>query len=213
MLNADREGAIGSPQHDTMHGAKAMREDPMDLALFPKELADILVMRYRTQLFPQWPFIPLHPDITSHQLRNEKPTLFLAVLAAASGSSYPSLFRTLNVELLRRFADMVVIENKKTIELIQSMLIVAVWPFPPDHFKDLNYSQYMHLAATMAMDLGLGDTPTEIDQRQALDPSRQSMFQKTNSEWELMEKRRTMLGCFLLSSGSVFLDELMGITC
>ncbi len=149
----------------------------------------------------------LHPASTRYYFasasRGQAGPFSCEVLAAAAGGSEPSLFRALNVQLLRTFAETVVVGNKKNLELVQSMLIMAVWPFPPDSFRDLNYSQYMHLAVTMAMDLGLEDELTEPNSNQALQPGGNFTYEQIDSEWQRMEKRSAMLGCFLLCSGRV----------
>lgn len=138
------------------------------------------------------------PGTTAAEVRSSKPTLFLAVIAAASGSSDPSLFRALNVELLKEFANKIMISNMKDLELVQAMLIMAAWYFPPDQFEDLKHYQYIHMAATMAMDIGLGELTGTSTTTSPAHGSPQSLSEATADD---IERFRTILACYLLCAG------------
>ena len=153
----------------------------------------------------KFPLVVLPAGTTAAEVRSSKPTLFLAIPAAASGSSDPSLFRALNVELLMDFAQKIMISSMKGLELVQAMLIMAAWYFPPDRFEDLKHYQYIHMAATMAMDIGLGEvtetlSPAASGTRPSPHGSPESVAEADVTE---IDKCRTILSCYLLCAGYV----------
>lgn len=131
--------------------------DVIDRGILNMAKAKELYLRYVDELLPQYPAIPL--DCTVTELRSQKPTLFLAVLAASSAASDPSLNRKLNKEIQRVYATKMAIQGLKSLELVQSLLLTILWTYPPDKFEDVKFHQQIHIAATMALDLGLAKKP------------------------------------------------------
>lgn len=54
------------------------------------------------------------------------------------------------------FADSIIVHGQKSLELVQAIMISVIWYFPPEHFEELKFYQLVHLAAVMAIDIGLG---------------------------------------------------------
>lgn len=131
--------------------------DVIDRGILNMAKATELYQTYLDVLLPQYPAVPLSYNVA--ELRSKKPILFLAVLAAGSGSSDPSLNRRLNQEIQRVHATKVSIQGLKSLELVQSLLVSILWTYPPDKFEDLKFHQQIHMAATMALDLGLANKP------------------------------------------------------
>lgn len=131
--------------------------DVIDRGILTMAKATELYQRYLDALLPQYPAVPL--SCTAAELRSKKPILFLAVLAASAGASDSSLNRSLNQEIQRTYATKVSIHGVKSLELVQSLLISILWTYPPDKFEDLKFHQQIHMAATMALDLGLATKP------------------------------------------------------
>ena len=132
-------------------------EDVIDRGILSVAKATELYQKYLDELMPQYPAVPL--SCTMAELRSKKPTLLLAVLAASSGTSDPSLNRKLNQEIQSAYATKVSIQGLKSLELVQSLLVSILWTYPPDKFEDLKFHQQIHMAATMALDLGLASKP------------------------------------------------------
>ncbi|KAJ9615463.1 hypothetical protein H2200_001538 [Cladophialophora chaetospira] len=165
--------------------------------------AEELFNRFVSHYMPEFPLVVFPAGTTSEDIRASKPTLFLAVIAAASGSSNQSLFRALNVDLLKEFAQKIMISSLKDLELVQAMLVMAAWYFPPDRFEDLKHYQYIHMAATMAMDIGLGEVLSanapSTDKTQAL--SHGSPASVVEADAVEVGRYRTILSCYLLCAG------------
>lgn len=116
-----------------------------------------LLQRFSKELSPHLPFIHFEDMPSVKRLRQKEPSTWLAIMAASSASVYPELAQTLACLLDRRCAEQVIIEGRKSIDLVQALLINAIWYHPPDRFQDLKFTQYAHIAANMALDLRLGE--------------------------------------------------------
>jgi hypothetical protein len=151
----------------------------------------------------QFPIVFFADKRASAQIQAKLPTLFLAAITAASGSFSPALFRKLNLELLQDFAHKIMISSHKRLELVQAMLIMAAWYFPPDRFEDLKHFQYIYMAATMAVDIGICDeeTPSTSVLGSQDVPFCRPANQSVVAESEKLEERRTLLACYLLCAG------------
>ncbi|KAI7261769.1 hypothetical protein KC345_g9659 [Hortaea werneckii] len=116
---------------------------------------------YRRDLFPHYPFIPIPESTAAEKMRETQPTLFLAIIAAAAAKEHSDLSATLDKEVLQQYATKVVVQSEKSLELVQALHISAIWYHPPSKFGQLKYYEYIHMAATMAMDIGIGTRPAE----------------------------------------------------
>ncbi|TLS25662.1 hypothetical protein PpBr36_07614 [Pyricularia pennisetigena] len=130
-------------------------EDVVTRAIVTETMAARLFARYRDHMCPHLPGVVFPPDMTWNRIRAEKPLLFLAVMAASS-SETPSLQRILVREMMQIFAEKIVIIGEKSIELVQALHIAVFWYWPPEHFEELKFYQLVHMAAVLAIDLGLG---------------------------------------------------------
>ena len=115
--------------------ASAVKPDVVDRGILSVEVARRLVEHYKRDLYPQYPqvYIPC----TADDLRESKPTLFLAVLAAGAESEGPDLANALDHEVLQEYATRSVVNSEKSVQLVQALLISAVWYIPPNKFGQL----------------------------------------------------------------------------
>jgi hypothetical protein len=141
--------------------AKGKKLDVVDRGVISLELARKLVSHYQTNLYPQYPqvYIPCSAD----ELRESKPTLFLAVIAAGAESEDGALATALDNEVLQEYANRSVVQSEKSVELVQALLVSAVWYLPPNKFGQLKYYEYIHMAATMAADIGITTRPSKLN--------------------------------------------------
>ncbi len=203
----DINHASGTPRH------LVEDVDVVGRGLLSMHEASQMYDRYVEELVPQLPIVVL-PKAAAEVIRREKPTLFLAVMAAAAGTASEDLYLTLNQEILQVYADKVTIKGEKSLELIQSLMITVVWCCPPDNLDSIKFYQYIHIAATMALDLGIGkktaaySKPSEFsvlaetdmfpsDSQDSLPRDRES---RSPASAELAESRRTILACYFLCS-------------
>jgi hypothetical protein len=179
--------------------------DIVDRGVISFDQASTLFETYLTELVPHFPAVVFDGTVTANEIRKTKPTLFLAIIAAAAGTSDPSLYSFLNSEVLSSYARHVVIEGQRSLELVQAMIVTSVWYYPPGKFAQLKLYPYINMAATMAMDLGLGLKPKSFNRRRNSPGqySKQSPMpdQSCSDGSNEIERRRTFLACYLITTG------------
>ncbi|KAJ5636621.1 uncharacterized protein N7484_009934 [Penicillium longicatenatum] len=168
-------------------------DDVVDRGIISHEDAEQLVAFFIHELSTIFPLVILPPTTTAAQLRQAAPVLFLSVISAAAISIDTDLASVLNRELVRLYADRFFIEGEKSLELVQALLLMMIFYFPPGSPLKLQFYQYAHIASTMALEIGLA-TKRRVTQKK---PDRK----KSGPHDELMaEQARAILGCYHLSS-------------
>ena len=159
------------------------------------ETAEKLFIHYVNHLAPQMPIVVFPGETSSEIMRSTKPILLLAILSVSSSQENPDLQARLRKEITRILADCIIINGDKTIELIQALQIITTWYWPEASEASKLY-QFVHMAATMAIDLGLDRKPGP-SKKQSFDTSSQNSL---SPDIENIESRRAWLGCYLLGS-------------
>lgn len=85
-----------------------------------------LFKTYNDDLVQNYPAVSFEPSVAAEELRRTKPTLFLATVAAASGQMGSQLYSVHNSELLCAYAHQTIIEGQKSLELVQTMIILSI---------------------------------------------------------------------------------------
>jgi hypothetical protein len=156
VLAAARDVAPGlNPLLSKEAATDLLSPDVVEKGLLTMGKASELLTRYTTKMCPHLPAVIFPAGMTAAELRTSKPILFLAVMAAAS-SEIPALQATLTKELMQVLAERIIVRGKKTFELVQAVQVAVMWYWPPDRFEDLKFYQLVHIAAVMAIELGLG---------------------------------------------------------
>lgn len=126
-------------------------------ALISPELAATIFDRYNTKLSPLLPAVVFPSNATAKSVFKEKPILYICILSAASfGTLHPDVSRAIAREAVGAIADCVVRNGAKSLELVQAMQVTALWYKPPEQAEQTNFYQMIHMAAVMALDIGLG---------------------------------------------------------
>jgi hypothetical protein len=93
------------------------------------------------------------------------------------------------------YAERIICNGEKTLELIQALQISSLWYYPPEHFEELKFYQLIHIAAVMAIDIGLGKRSKSKGPGIWRDtPWRRTPYPDPVS----IEARRAWLGCYFL---------------
>lgn len=174
--------------------------DIIDRGLMTMQQANDCFARYTDHMAKHLPAVVFPPGTTAAEVRKTKPTLFLAVMAAAS-SDVSHIQRQLVKELVQIFADKIVVYGEKSLELVQALQVGVIWYQPPDHFEELKFYQLVHMGAVMAIDIGLGRRRSSNKQRLIPytwkdHPMRKSPLPDPAS----IEARRAWLACYFLAS-------------
>ncbi|KAL7928094.1 hypothetical protein V8C35DRAFT_333723 [Trichoderma chlorosporum] len=194
---ADRD-ITGDEQHKAMTPStswsgfsRPTEGDIVDRGLITMEHATGLFNKYKEHMVRHLPAVVFPHSATVMELRKTKPTLFLAIMAAATGENH-SLQRVLQKELMQLFAEKVIVTGEKNLELVQAIHVAVIWYWPPEHFEELKFYQLVHVAAVMAIDIGLG---RKGGSRRGPPPFRRNPPPDSSS----IECRRTWLTCFFLA--------------
>ncbi|RYO87039.1 hypothetical protein DL762_004464 [Monosporascus cannonballus] len=174
--------------------------DLIDRGILTMDQAEALFLRYTKEMAVHLPAVVFPASITAAQLRRTMPYLFLGIMMAAS-SEMPQVQRQLANELVHLIADRVVIRGEKSLELVQLLQISVIWYYPPEHFEELKFYQFVHMAAVMAIDIGLGRKRGMSKSRLMPSTWRNYPFKKTPyPDPTSIEARRAWLSSYFLAA-------------
>jgi hypothetical protein len=173
------------------------------------DVAEKLFNNFMTELVPHLPFLHFPAVLSAQDVNRKHPILFLAILAASATGVDPRLGRMLTTKLEKIYVDRVFVGGEKSMELVQALLISAVWYYPPEKFANLKFTQYAHMAANMALDIHIG---MGLSSEATLAKDRDILSLETTSAGSSLTSRRTYTACYLLCSRSVspFCDPTIG---
>lgn len=160
-----------------------MRLDLIDRGIIQLDRATILLDHWRHNMSIYLPVVNLSNTVTAQDLRKSKPMVFLAVLVVASASIQPSLLSRLLMELNQQLAERVLITGEKSMDLVQALLLYTTHFVVPTKAMRSSYTQYVHSAVSVSLDLGL-------------DKSRQPEQHRI----DVNDIRRTWLACYYTAS-------------
>jgi hypothetical protein len=154
---------------------------------FGPSIAEQIFHRYTGKYVPICPVVVFSPGTTAGHVRETKPLLFMSILSVAS-AGFCTLDRQRQFALDARnfLAEIAIFKGEKSLELIQSLLIVSFWYRAPENYARTNQNQLASVALSLAIDLGLD----RIEGSGTPD--------RTDAMWKRAEAQRAWLGCFLL---------------
>ena len=105
------------------------REEPIEHelvnALLTSGEADDLIHKYRI-MSNSFPFVPLASNVSSRQLNETAPMLFLAMITAASWRDHQRQM-TLDAIYRQELANRTIVRPRKNLGLVQSVLVYLSW--------------------------------------------------------------------------------------
>ncbi|KAG0152954.1 hypothetical protein PDIDSM_1913 [Penicillium digitatum] len=173
--------------------------DMIDRGIIDYNTASAAFERYINQMAPEMPFVVFPPGTTMGEVRRNKPYLFLAIIAVAVGPFNPDAQPILVNETYRLIAEHVVVKGHKSLELVQTIVVCSIWYLPPDNFDEIKFYSLTHMAAVMAMELGL-NRPTS-GSRRGFNMIRELIMKKPTGpafDPDGPEARRTWVACYYL---------------
>jgi hypothetical protein len=155
--------------------------------------------RYVNEMSIHLPIVVFPPSTKWDDIRRNKPMLFLGILAVASGTVRNDLQPRLIMKATRILGDRIVYRGEKSLEIVQTIQCMTTFYQPPEKYEELNFNQLIHIAAVMALDIGMGKRfkkgnlalwrPYTDTKRALPDPMS-------------AETRRCWLGCYFMCSNS-----------
>ncbi|KAJ5082350.1 hypothetical protein N7532_011393 [Penicillium argentinense] len=178
--------------------------DVVDQGFLSMETAQSYLDAFRTVMTPHFPFVVIPPDVSAHQLRQDKPFLFLAVLSAASYENMP-LQRSLGAEVKKAVSSRMILNGEISFDLLQGLLVFLAWSHY--HTKPHRYTQYLQLAISLIIELRLDRAPQTRTWKTGLSfqpdgPPNRDVYDRPS--WGNDEKR-AIIGCYYLSSSIAIL--------
>jgi hypothetical protein len=170
--------------------------DVIDRNLIKMDMAVQMFSCYVERMAIHMPAVVFPSGTTAADVRKSKPILFLAILAASSGTIFPALQRTLTKEIMAIYAERIICNGDKTLEIIQALQVSTLWYWPPEHFEELKFYQLIHIAAVMAIDIGMGKKSKGIKSAGLWRDHHWRRAPYPDSE--SIESRRAWLSCYFL---------------
>lgn len=144
-----------------------------------------------------FPFILLPPHTSLETLRHERPVLLLAVLTSTGENNLP-VHHVLEKELRETISNRIIMHGEKNIDLLQGILLHLAWHHY--HYKPVReiLFQFAQMANAMLIDLGLHRSKSSAAQTSYSNilgfecPTKLTPIE--------IEERRTLVGCFCVTS-------------
>lgn len=186
------------------HGASGDEPDVIDRGILTLDMAEAIFHRYTEKMSLLFPAVVFTSGSTISDVRRSKPVLLLSVLTAASGSEYPDLQTRLNKELVQIYANRIIVQGEKSLELVQALLVSCIWYWPPEHFEQLKFFALIHMAAVMAIDLNINRRSKSTGGHKVIAPiwREHTRCKMTVQDPGSIEARRTWLGCYFLAANA-----------
>lgn len=182
---------LASVCHVKDHSSSESGSESLKLASATKKK---LLRCFFNTLLPQYPVVRSVANMPLESLEKYRPYSTSAMITAACSVLEPQLFKNLHTQSTKTLANEVLVQGHKSLDLLQALLITAVWGHPPTDLEHLNISQWSHAACTMAMDLGFGGRTSWQAQNQDI-----SELSQDASE-SMLERYRAMFGVYLTCS-------------
>ena len=173
--------------------------DVIDRGIIDVETATKAFSCYTESFAPLLPFVVFPEGTTMADVRREKPILFLAIVSVAITACRPALQMPLVNELHRVFADRIIIHGGKSLELVQALMVATMWYAPPDHFEELKFYQFLHLAIAIGMEVGMNRrSPTKGKSQGTW---RDIISRRVpHVQPDCLDARRAWLSCYFMST-------------
>jgi hypothetical protein len=127
--------------------------DLMNRNIITVEMMHELFACFANEMAPHFPIVIFPKGMTVCELGSSKPTLFLAVISAASAIKAPEIHEELNDMVLKLYANLVVHKGEKSLEIVQAIQVSTAWYRPPLRFGEINCHQLICMAVVMVEEL------------------------------------------------------------
>lgn len=185
------QAASISPQNHLSAVSSPTRSKHHNLSTDSRQKA---IEAFVLHLLPQCPVVAISADLRLAQLDASRPFMTNAIVAAGCSISQPASFASMHHQNVVELSQAVMIEGQKSIDLVQALLISAIWSHPPENLSNLNIYQWTHMACTMALELGLGG-------RASIHASQQDVSSLSqDASNPNLERFRTMFGVYIMCS-------------
>ncbi|EFQ25228.1 uncharacterized protein GLRG_00372 [Colletotrichum graminicola M1.001] len=142
---------------------------------------------------PHLPFLSLPSDSPPSSLRQERPFLWLCLVAVSESHTLPQA--AFNDKVRRIVAQRMVLNLERNLELLQGLLVCIAWGNFQVHQRPF-LTLFTQLANTIVFDLGLNQPPQIIPEAML----RLTIHRPWVSGTRTVEEQRAVVACYYLSS-------------
>jgi len=193
------EDLITSMAEPTLREARY--DDPVSQGLVTLESARNIFSVFRKHLLPHFPVLAITDDSMFDDYRTDKPLLLHAILASGSSKAAPELYSILSTSLIQEYSRRIMLLGQKSLELVQAMMVSSSWYFSADHWRNQRFYEYLNLASTVALDIGLGEPYQPTD---TMLPSVRGFYLGGSGTVALelqdtdnfIDRKRVLIGCY-----------------
>ncbi|KAJ5703943.1 hypothetical protein N7493_011081 [Penicillium malachiteum] len=166
MLEAAKDSSHGvdPPTTSVLEGQPSI----VDRGLLSEAEAERLIMSFRFEFVPKFPFVLISEGQTASQFRQREPFLFLCVVAATVGSVHP-LTKAIAEEVMNHVTMRIVARSERNLELLRGLLVYSAWYTYPAERHHPRLLLLIQLCVSILYDLGLHKKPNlNLDEQRAL---------------------------------------------
>jgi len=204
--------ADSKPDAETYHRPHSSRTDESDVtnssgastdalldAIVDQYTAASVFDRYVAEMAQHLPAVMFESGTTAAEVRAKRPILFLSILDTASvGMLDMDVQLRLNEMLLDVFANSILRNGEKSLDLIQALMVSTIWYRPPKRYEQMNVYMLTHISALMALDFGMGRKLNATRSAHIAANVGQAQTPKSFLRSDSVEARRTWLGCYFV---------------
>ncbi|RFU24274.1 hypothetical protein B7463_g12065, partial [Scytalidium lignicola] len=166
--------------------------------LSPQEAEEYLSI-FRSKMLPYFAFIYFPNNLTAQQLQRDRPFLYKAIIAVVTPSTEQKLER--GRELRRILAEVVIVENKSSLDLLLGLLTYITWGNDQFLNKGQSLSRLIQVAISLLRDLRLHKPmPREKQIFVSIMSHPSSTKHPAEVNDHSLDWKRVVLGCFVLHS-------------
>lgn len=193
-----RRRSSRTDESDISNSSHTTSDLPLD-SIVDQETAARIFDRYVAEMAQHLPAVMFESGTTANEIRSKRPILFLAILDTASvGMLDMDMQLRLNEMLLDVYANSILRNGEKSLDLIQALMVSTIWYRPPKRYEQMNVYMLTHISALMALDFGMGRKLNASRSARVATNVGQAQTPKSFLRSDSVEARRTWLGCYFV---------------
>ena len=182
----DSSAQAKTSDSDQASSSKTLIAEALDRGLLDWNTACESFDRYKLRMCAYFPFVVFPDTSDAKMVKDQQPLLFFAIVTVAITSMGKNVDSELGDMLTKDLALRIMYRGERSLELIQTILVHISFYTRAKHMRELNFNQMVHIASTMALDIGLGRRSHKSVSKDSADPN----------QLESLAGRRAWLGCY-----------------
>lgn len=184
-------GKVSDPVNtQTPEAPPTLIAEAVERGLLTWEGAYRMFDKYREEMCHYFPFVVFPTTSTAELVKEQQPLLFFTIVTVATGTLPGCANLDLWDMLTKVLALRIMYHGERSLELVQTLIVYVTWYNRGKEMQELNFNQMVHIACTMALDIGLGRRSLQARSARQADPH----------QLESLTGRRAWLGCYYMGA-------------